>query len=526
RGRIAEERAIRIARTSDGDRLDRALREARLLWPATPARVPDMDDWLEDLGESLESNLELHRAALEDLRARALPYTPEDAERDLEQHPEQTRLAAAREELIRIEEILSGARPAPPGAEAETRETYEGNRASLMEFVAEWEQVVAERTTWAYHDPELQEEHDDLAKLVERLEQFTDPDTGTLAEVRERRRAALAVYRDTVEDSEAAARWKAARQAITANPRYRGLDLTPQVGLVPLAEDPHSGLWEFWHTDSGSEPERPSDPGAFNPWAIDAESGVVLTLIPGGSYRIGAQAEDPAAPHYDPDAKALEGPVREVELEPFFLSKYEMTQAQYQRITGANPSGYKANFFWSGDPEQDEPVHSNEAWNPVEYDSWQNVTWAMTKTNLRLPTLEEWEVGARGGQGTPWWTGMDRALMGDAGFGLPIGNLGDELTRARGGPDYYSVNTWSDEFCIHAPVGNFPPNPYGLFDVFGNVAEMCSDYGIEFAGDNVIAACGGTYQSDAVDARVTARGYQYDIDQSNQVGFRPARSVE
>ncbi|MEM7305013.1 MAG: SUMF1/EgtB/PvdO family nonheme iron enzyme [Planctomycetota bacterium] len=523
---LAEERAIRIARTAAGDRLDRALREAELLWPAVPARVADMDKWLEELGEPLGASLASHRAALASIREQAEPYGPDDARRDREQHPDQAYLSLARQELEQIKLSLVGENWKLPGVDDQARQHLELRRAELEELVAKYERGVNERTTWRFAADELQEEHDDLTLLVRELTAFTDPAEGMLHEIRRRRSVAVGIYRDTVEAPGAAARWDAARAAIAESPHYGGMDLEPQPGLIPLDADPQTELWEFWHVTSGTEPTRSDEPNPRNPWRIEASTGLVLVLVPGGTYRVGAQSKDPTAPHYDPAAVSFEGPVREVELRPYFLSKYEITQSQYERIAGENPSGYGPTFQWFGNPERSEPYHSNTEWNPVEYVSWNDATLAMQRAALRLPSLEEWEVAARGGTQTPWWTGATADSLADAGWELPIGNLGDALTRERGGPDFFSVSEWDDEFAIHAPVGSFAPNPLGFFDIVGNVSELCSDHGIRHAGDNVVAACGGSYQHGAANARVTAWALTYDSDRSNQAGVRPARSVE
>ena len=108
------------------------------------------------------------------------------------------------------------------------------------------------------------------------------------------------------------------------------------MGLLPIGPDPESGLWEFAHLATGTPAER----GADGRLILTEETGVVLVLIPAGRFWMGAQSTDEAGRNYDPQAQPNEGPVHEVELSPHFLSKYEMTQGQWQRIMGANPSAY------------------------------------------------------------------------------------------------------------------------------------------------------------------------------------------
>ena len=81
---------------------------------------------------------------------------------------------------------------------------------------------------------------------------------------------------------------------------------------------------------------------------------------------MGAQAEDPQGRGFDPAAKSVEAPVREVELQPFFLSKYEMTQGQWVRFTGSNPSTYGPAVQFVG--------KQNNLLHPVEQVSWIDCT--------------------------------------------------------------------------------------------------------------------------------------------------------
>ena len=130
--------------------------------------------------------------------------------------------------------------------------------------------------------------------------------------------------------------WAEAVDAIARQPAYGGLELRPQLGLVPLGLDPHSGLWEFGHFGaSGHIAKRDQETGKLR---VDAETGLVFVLLPGGEFLFGAQSEDPEGPQYDASARPHEGPLEHVVLAPFFLSKFEMTQAQWTRVAGTNPS--------------------------------------------------------------------------------------------------------------------------------------------------------------------------------------------
>ena len=86
-----------------------------------------------------------------------------------------------------------------------------------------------------------------------------------------------------------------------------------------MGPDPDSHLFEFAHLGSGSLPKR--DPQSKRLVQGD-DAAIVLVLIPGGTFQMGAQQTDVNKPNYDPQADGDESPVHEVTLSPYFLSKY------------------------------------------------------------------------------------------------------------------------------------------------------------------------------------------------------------
>jgi formylglycine-generating enzyme required for sulfatase activity len=245
-------------------------------------------------------------------------------------------------------------------------------------------------------------------------------------------------------------------------------------------------------------------------------------LLPGGRFLLGAQRTDPAAPNYDPKAQDDEAPVNEVELDPFFLSKYEMTQAQWLRATGANPSKYG--------PDSHGKAYARSLLHPVELVSWNDCMRTMQHLALTLPTEAQWEYAARGGTSSPWWTGDERESLRGA------VNIADAAA-ARAGADWASLADWpgnDDGFALHAPVGSLAANPFGLHDVLGNVYEWCRDMNGPYddgrrAGDGeapptdpLPAMRGGCYELSATEARVSARGLGPPDFTAPLIGLRPA----
>lgn len=253
-----------------------------------------------------------------------------------------------------------------------------------------------------------------------------------------------------------AAAWRTAAEEVRADPRFRGLALAPQLGLVPIGRDARSGLQEFVHLASGAVPVR----DAAGNCAPCGEHGVVFVLLPGGTFAMGAQPFDPTAPNHDPEAGPDAMPITAVELTPFFFAKYELTRAQYERLTGEDPS------FDPAFPDRTTPAG---ALYPVTRVSWDAATRLAWQQGLALPTEAQWEYACRAGTTTRWYTGDDElSLQGHA-------NVGDLTYASQWNDDRPASRELEDGFVTSSPIGTFLPNAFGLFDVHGNVGEPCID---------------------------------------------------
>lgn len=375
--------------------------------------------------------------------------------------------------------------------------------------------------------------------------------------VAERVRIARALRTSLVESS---ALWEEALARIRdpdQSPAYAGLELRPIEGLLPLGPDPHSGLWEFAHLASGRPAERKGD-GVL---AIGEDTGIVLVLLPGGSYWRGGQSLDPDGPNYDPDSQSWDGPPIHTEVEPFFLSKYEMTQGQWLRWTGSNPSRWNPGYELHGFPI--------DLRHPVDQVTWEEADATLRQMALRLPTEAEWEYGARAGTTTVWWTGDERESLGTAmDTTNPVGRAGPGLPAdeweyaARGGAGMPSSRPralaaanlcdrtallykepWSpcadwleDGYLVTAPVDTLAANPFGLHHVHGNLYELTAtlwgpleDPRTEpTAADGPIpsrVSRGGSFQNSEDSARSSKREHMGQSLRSYRTGLRPALSV-
>ncbi|MEZ6037753.1 MAG: bifunctional serine/threonine-protein kinase/formylglycine-generating enzyme family protein [Planctomycetota bacterium] len=380
---------------------------------------------------------------------------------------------------------------------------------------------------------ELAWQREVLERLCAGLDQLLveQPRDDNLAGVRARRAEAERV--GAVSLTEAAADWRTALAAIadrSVSPAYDGLVLPgPQVGLVPLGRSASTGLQLFWHVESGERPSVQRDAaGDVERVEIGEDSGAVFVLVPGGRFTIGALPRGDAqsgTAAIDPDAASMERFVRDMALEAFFVGMHELTQGQWLRLTGQRPSQFT--------PEREARGHRPDDRWPVEQVNWFEADEALRRRGLALPTEAQWEYFARAGTrtvfgGVPPDAPLDRFM-----------NLADEgskgLLRLALEPGL------DDGYAIAAPVGSFLPNPWGLCDCHGNVAEWCRDWLISYVrpaapGDGFRAATdedrptlrctrGGDFGERRLLSRVASRNGWPPEQRSARVGVRAVRAI-
>ena len=290
-------------------------------------------------------------------------------------------------------------------------------------------------------------------------------------EVEARRERALEIERVSAVDARDL--WHAAIADVAESELYGGLELRPQSGLVPLGRTAQ-GFWEFWHLASGSRPEFDPELGAR---ITDDAMGIALVLLPGGTFTMGSPM--PADP--TPSPIYVDGVWSErqhdVTLQPFLLGKFEVTQAQWIRTMGENPS-----YYYPGrESEERGPLTLR---NPVESVTWFECVEFARRLGLALPTEARWEYAVRAGADQDWPWGDDRRSI------AGMDNILDK--RSGAGRVVSSDGLLEDPYYFHAPVGSMRPNAFGLYDVPGNVKEWCQDvYVVAYPPSTELDASGG-----------------------------------
>ena len=170
------------------------------------------------------------------------------------------------------------------------------------------------------------------------------------------------------------------------------------------------------------------------------EISIDMLSIPSGTFLMGS-------PEDEVGRSAFEGPQHNVEVSEFFISRFAVTQSQFQAVMGNNPSQIKG-------PN-----------NPVECVNWfEAKTFCRRLSDLsgreyRLPTENEWEYSCRAGTSTPF----------------PYGEtITEDLANFYAYIPYGKASVGSHRSGT-TPVGSFPANKFGLHDMCGNTFEWCED---------------------------------------------------
>jgi formylglycine-generating enzyme required for sulfatase activity len=229
-----------------------------------------------------------------------------------------------------------------------------------------------------------------------------------------------------------------------------------------------------------------------------------MVYVPGGTFVMGCMEEtDPG------NCETDEKPAHKVQMDNYYIGKFEVTQDQWEALMRQNPSAFQAC------PNC-----------PVEQVSWMDVQEFLRKLNeitggqYRLPTEAEWEYAARGAT----WDREKKYSFAGSSFPDAVAWFQDNTNDSVGGT---------------RPTGSKLPNKLGLFDMSGNVWEWCSDwYGAEYYGAGIDekpagpqtgqyrVIRGGSWKDIAKSCRVTQRNFDLPDSRRNGIGFRVVTSIK
>ena len=251
-------------------------------------------------------------------------------------------------------------------------------------------------------------------------------------------------------------------------------------------------------------------------WILNA-----FVLVNGGIFTMGS-------PAIEQGRLDNEGPQRQVMLDSFIIGRYQVTQSEYQEIMGINPSSIKGDYLpvtnvsWYDAIEYCNLLSEREGLNPVytidkeridpnNRNNNDNIRWVVTwdrnADGYRLATEAEWEYACRARTNTAY-------------------NIGSNITKVQA--SYERSNT--------TVAGSYEPNPWGIYDMHGNVWEWCWDWydiyqniaqlnpaGASFGTTRITR--GGSWSSTASALRTARRSSNNQFSRFEDVGFRIVRNA-
>ncbi len=268
-----------------------------------------------------------------------------------------------------------------------------------------------------------------------------------------------------------------------------------------------------------SREERSKSPEPDEPISVDVpEEGNAFTVpgaslqmlwCPPGAFHMGSPENE--------KSRDFDEVLREVTLtNGFWLGKHEVTQGQWEKVMGTNPSHFKGSQL------------------PVEKISWDEANAFCEKLTehertagrlhkeqaYQLPTEAQWEYACRAGTRTAW-------TFGDSPSGLSrYANFSDKKSNLQG-----ADNEYDDGFEFTAPVASYSANAWGFHEMHGNVFEWCKDWYGKHTSDAVVNPVGpsigkerifrgGSWALPGVFTRSARRDKNQSILKSGFLGFR------
>ena len=210
--------------------------------------------------------------------------------------------------------------------------------------------------------------------------------------------------------------------------------------------------------------------------------------VAAGTYRVGK-------------ADHLDNPLRKVRLSAYQIARYETTNQEFAAFVKA--TNYRTDAerlhncmvfepglpefrwicdktaFWKWPNGRTRDGITGKEQHPVTSISFQDAEAYCKWAGVRLPTLDEWEVACRAGTQTDYFFGSSPEGIG-------------KYANVWHGRDHLKAD-YSDGYMYTSPVGSFLPNPWGLYDMYGNVFEFCTGWLPSDGAKRVVHARGGSW---------------------------------
>ncbi|MCB9881903.1 MAG: SUMF1/EgtB/PvdO family nonheme iron enzyme [Planctomycetes bacterium] len=371
-------------------------------------------------------------------------------------------------------------------------------------------------------------EVDPLLERVTRLDLACGSELDAVYDVRlrilEEELPALHAFRNAMDERRALLRtswplWERCRKEIADVEGCEALALGPLPFLVPLGIDLDrdtsrgrtvAAPWSFAVAATGRIPRRVDGEGREVALGepghaiLEDDTAVILVLVPGGTGFCGSQATHPEGPCYDPDGSDAEHPLLELDMPPFLIAKTEVTNAQYAAF-----------LRWSGReaPDYVHPGIIDGPRHPACVVEWFEARAFCAWIGLELPSETQWEYACRAGTTTRYWTDDARTSI--------------EPFSAR-------THLMGPTFPVATGAERARANPWGLYDVHGNVQEWTLDTWNDSlartppdgtphrrADSRVVVTRGGNRRHDFT-YRTASWRHRADVNNRDwDVGFRP-----